>query len=204
MRHDPDKLTETLEDHPEQVVMDRLEVVREELHSAVRLFFGDRAFISAHLLACSAHEIIMRLAPTMGVDTLKAHLDQQLLEAVPESELALVRSYLDLPKNFAKHGSKNIKPRIKFRPDYTAGLLAMAVVDYTRLTGESTYGLNIATAFWAIRAPQAFSNLPPLQSKATREQIASMPFEQAFRLAQQAFTLVVSDGHFDKVFAGTG
>jgi len=109
----------------------KIDVVKKELETAIRLYFEYSDPISIHSLTCAAHGILSDLNrknkrnPMIVSDVLIA--DEYKKEW---------NNRLKRPQNFFKHADRDSKETIDFDPEITQYFIFDAVLKYHELTGE--------------------------------------------------------------------
>lgn len=152
--------------HIEYLRLNRRQICKTEINSAIRLFLFEEDPISAHVLASAANEIMSALSkgtPGVGLNDIRALMKEHAVAADLQEELF---SSLQHPYNFLKHSSSNPDVENDFSIEYVVMGLYTAVHSYKILFGKPSpemkvfYGL---VAAWRVR--QWWPDDPSFQEK---------------------------------------
>lgn len=173
----------------EHLQFTRKEVAQSEIESSIRLFFRFEDFVSAHLLASAATEILHQLSSSKIELTSKRALDKLLTDALGRDDAKTARQFLDLPYNFFKHSSPDLERKIHFRPEFTEVIIYSAAVDF-RITFGQISPLMAAYISWFMgRHPKSFPALPEEATNLLKDmQLSNVSFKQAIADARHLFS----------------
>jgi hypothetical protein len=144
---------------PAHVVVSRRDVAQTEIVQAVRLYFeGD--FVSAHVLASAAAEILHGLRKHAHKATSLANLEAKLREFIPE-EADEAMAFLKLPYNYLKHSDGDPDVKMHFRPAFVEVSVYHAIHDFEAVFADRAPEMIVFQTWFAGRHPDSFPNLPP-------------------------------------------
>ncbi len=119
------------------LALDKLEVARRQLETAVEMYFAGGDPVSIHTLTMAAYEILDNYAKAKQLPRMNmvVHLEKMFpAEAVPR-----LRRLMRKPQNFFKHANEDPGDTIDFNPDQTMFPLLDACLMYPVLSAsEST------------------------------------------------------------------
>jgi hypothetical protein len=127
----------------EYINLNRQEICRLEVNSAIRLFLIHKDPISAHLLACAATEIMTVLSNgnlEVGLNGLRDQLQKSVL---PDDDQKEVFDNLLHPYNFLKHSSSDPHVTNRFSVDYIGITVYMAIHSYKVLFGDLSSEMKV-------------------------------------------------------------
>lgn len=149
--------------------IDRQQVVREHLDSAVRMYFlGNRT--SAHLLAFAASAILRGVAEARGLKTHRHHF----LEALPKPDQVRMRKLLDQTYTYLKHADKDPEASyIAFDPKLTQLVIGAACKDYQEVFSDLTMPMMLFRADWYSEDPLKATGEPTFTPEFIRQKLES-------------------------------
>jgi hypothetical protein len=138
--------------------MDKMEVARRQLGTALALFLDDRDSASVHCLACGGGEIAEHLSRKAGVEPFFAHI---VLEHSPKLSEADLRSTRNAYWNAFKH-AKTKKDRDRddaallstFSDAENDHILFMGWLDYSRAAGSMPIEAQAFQAWYFAMYPE--------------------------------------------------
>jgi hypothetical protein len=144
-RFDPDELLR------HEIVIDKLDVARRQLESAIVMFFDDGDVVSQHTLISAAHGVVYDLAQQRGVGgSIK---DSPLVSA--ESKASFIKA-IHLPQNFFKHAKTDAGTKLAFRYQVSPFYLFDAIRLYVLLAGAATESMRVFFVWFQLRYPDLF------------------------------------------------
>jgi hypothetical protein len=133
--------------------IDKLEVARRHLITAIKMFFYDWDVVSLHLIVASAHQILDDISVHRGK---KYSIKQTKL--IQEMERKDFIKGINIPQNFFKHANKDPDSQIRFPYRMTPFLLFDAVRMYILLTGNTeSYENKVFLLWFQLRYPDLFT-----------------------------------------------
>jgi len=111
--------------------IDKLDAVRRQLRTAIRLFFEEKDSVSIYTLASAVVELLRDLLRPSGRGSFLK--DSDMIR--PEKK----REYLEIvnrPQNFFKHADQDPDDVLEFRPETVPFVLLDCVAMYQTLTGR--------------------------------------------------------------------
>lgn len=129
--------------HLEYLRLNRQEICKTEINSAVRLFLIDDDPISSHILASAANEIMGALSKGqagVGLNDMRAFLKEASVATELQEELF---SSLQHPYNFLKHSSSDASVENDFSVDYIVMGLYTAIHGYKALFGNPSPEMRV-------------------------------------------------------------
>ena len=139
---DPDELLSS------EIVIDKFDVARRQLESAVTMFFDKRDVVSLHTLISAAHVIVHDLAKQQGIHV--SIKDSQLIQ--PEKRKEFIKD-INRPQNFFKHARQDGGTKLVFRYRVSQLYLFDAVRLFVLIGGSVTYTLKIFLMYFQLRYP---------------------------------------------------
>lgn len=113
-----------------KITLDKIEVARRQLGSAIDLWFADGDPVAIHTLACAAHEVLAALLKRQGKSTLMFDPIWYQPGYAGEVKKALHKHY-----NFFKHADQDADASIEFPVGITEVFLLMAADGWRDLVG---------------------------------------------------------------------
>ncbi len=135
-----------------ELVVTKLDAAREQLDTAIQLFFREEAHVSQHTLLGAAHGVLRDVAASRGIK--KSFKDSPL---IVESERASYLKAVHLPQNFFKHADKDPNNRIAFRHKLMPLLALDAIVLWSALDQEPTYPMRVLLMWIQLEFPDLLS-----------------------------------------------
>jgi len=133
-----------------KVQVTKLEAAKNQLGTALDLFFQEEDIVSIHTLASAAHQILEDIAKEKKVDSIR----EEFLKSVPLDKKTLVRDVLRSPANFLKHADRDSNQVLHFPTLATEMVLLDAYVMYTKLTDEKFHLGTIFQVWFYINYPE--------------------------------------------------
>jgi hypothetical protein len=137
--------------------VNKTEVVRRQLHEAVRLFFEDRDRVVIHTVIASAHQILFDIGKTKGIRSILKNT-----EALRGRELQEYLKAVNYPYNFFKHADRDPETKINIGPleRFTSDFIMDAIVMLQQLTGEIPLAAKVFWFWFVSKYPQEFEDCP--------------------------------------------
>lgn len=134
----------------------KIMAARQQLVTAIDLFFANRDPISIFSLAANAWEVVDALCLKSGTESLSA----QARENVPVGK-DLKRTYVNAPyRNFFKHADFDPHASLEPIPDtHLESLLFLAVEDYIRLNARSPVHLQVFQLWYLAKYPEKLADV---------------------------------------------
>jgi hypothetical protein len=162
------------------VVFSRRDVARTEIVQAIRLYL-ERDFISAHLLASAATEILHALRTRAHKTTSLADLETKLRQFMTPAEVAETMSFVKLPYNFMKHSGSDPDLQMHFRPGLVEVGVYHAIHDFEAVFADRTPEMLMFQTWFMARHPGSFIHLPAdAQQKLQDMDLAAASDAEAF------------------------
>lgn len=135
-----------------ELVITKLDAAREQLDTAIRLFFREEAHVSQHTLLAAAHGVLRDVAASRGIK--KSFKDSPL---IAESERASYLKAVHFPQNFFKHADKDPNNRIAFRYKLMPLLALDTIVLWSALNQEPTHPMRVLLMWIQLEFPDLLS-----------------------------------------------
>ncbi len=185
---------------PNKIALNKTEVARRQLGTAIDLWFNDGEPVAIHTLACAAHELLASLLKKQGKSALMFDPAYYNPGFAGEVKKALHQHY-----NFFKHADKDAEAGIEFPVGLTDMFLLMGIEGWRDLVGKREPS-HFAYWFWnMVHNPEIMklrdrqSGEPmPIPSEVVREFI-TMPKKQFKMLSIIAFEQDTSGGWFSSL-----
>ena len=126
-------------------------VARQQLATAIELFFAGRDAVSIYSLAANAWEVVDALCIKTGVNSMSI----QARGYVPSGK-DLKRNYINSPhRNFFKHADNDAEQILEpLKQSHVEGLLFLAVEDYIRLNRRSPIQMQVFQLWYLAKHPE--------------------------------------------------
>jgi hypothetical protein len=136
----------------EELVVDKLDVARRQLESAITMFFADGDVVSQHTLISAAYGIVYDLGKHRGIGG--SVKDSPLVR--PEDRRAFITA-IHLPQNFFKHASTDYGARLAFRYQISHFFLFDAIRLFVLLNRGATDKMKVFLVWFQLRYPDLYS-----------------------------------------------
>ena len=134
--------------------LDKSEVARRQLITAIELFFHDKDAVSAHTLSQAAHEILDELCVKAG---LQRGVVSEGLKNLDDTTRKKYRDQINEAKNYFKHADRDADCVLEWDPEVAIHFIIDAVSLYKRLSnGKSTCEMFIFSFWYRATYPQLF------------------------------------------------
>lgn len=140
-----------------KVTISKLDAARQQMETAVRLYFSHGDPISIHTLVAASYNVLRDLNKKCGGVGLV--VKEQFLEAVKDECQKEMQARLNAAENFFKHADRDADSSFDFNPDVTELLLFEACSVYFRLSREYPLPLRLFQ-WWFMANNQDLFNLP--------------------------------------------
>ena len=155
----------------EELELNKTNVARRQLETAIELFFREQDPVSIHTLTAAAYEVLADVARGRGQ---RMNLAEQLETLFPEEVANKLARLMRKPQNFFKHAERDVNASITFKPKQTADLLLDACTKFPEIAGYSTSAMTVFVYWYVIN-----NDLP---YKMTADQKSAFEnLEKAFR-----------------------
>ncbi len=131
----------------------KIEAVRRQLRTAIRMFFEDGDSVSIHTLTAAGHELLRGLLKLKGEGSFMKDSDVVRPDFRKEWVAAINRA-----QNFFKHADRDVDEVLEFNPEITTFLLFDCALMYHKLTGRFLRELWIFTGWVALIYPRFFKD----------------------------------------------
>lgn len=135
----------------------KLDGVRQQLLTAVRLYFTTDDWPSIHTLSAAALEVVLDLSEKQGCsDTFR---DWVRVLVMPEHQKLFMRKFR-AAANFLKHADRDSESAHDFNSEATENVLFLAIYHYRQLATESIAQFELYLRWWRICHPEVFDLTP--------------------------------------------
>lgn len=135
-----------------EIVVTKFDAAKEQLDTAIQLFFKEEAPISQYTLLGAAHGVLRDVAASKGIK--KSFKDSPL---IGESERASYLKAVHMPQNFFKHADKDPNNRIAYRYKLMPLLALDAIVLWVALDQAPTYPMRVMLMWIQLEFPDLLS-----------------------------------------------
>ncbi|MBN2286332.1 MAG: hypothetical protein JXI43_07780 [Tissierellales bacterium] len=141
----------------DNLLIDKLDVVRRQIKEAVRLFFEERDRVVIHTIIASAHQILFDIGKKSDV---KSAVKNTMGLRNPEIQKYL--KTINYPYNFFKHADRDPKAKINIGPlnRLTSDFIMDAIVMLQQLAENIPTEAKVYWFWFVSKYPQEFDNLP--------------------------------------------
>ena len=155
----------------------KLDVVAMQLKVAVTLFFQGSSPVAIHTLVAAAHQILVDLGKTQGIDS-----SIKNTVGLSNSEVQEFLRTINYPSNYFKHADRDSDENIDIDllPQLTQDFIMDAVVMLQGLSGDIPFEAKVFWYWFVSKYPQWFDNLPDDSEVAKIQSLrmADMSFEE--------------------------
>ncbi len=124
---------------------------RSQIETSIDLFLRHSDYISAHVLAWSAVEMLRGIAKTQGKETFHERLEDH----IRSEYLKDWRDHLKSHYNWAKHADRDPERILDdFRPETTSWTLFAACLDYSEIYSQRTWTMFVFHHWFLCRNPK--------------------------------------------------
>ncbi len=134
------------------IFITKLDAAKNQLETAIQLFFQNGDAVSIHTLVRAAHEILEVLCA--GKD--KKSMMKGILENVKEDKVDELMATINEPKNFFKHATRDPAQKIEFNPESSDLFLWDGCKLYEALTGEMPKTFYLFNLWFSLSHPNLF------------------------------------------------
>jgi len=117
-----------------KLTISKLDVVKRQLETVIRLYFSNGDPVSIHTLTAAAYNVIRDINDKRGGEPLL--VKEQFLDYIKEDHKEEVRKKINKAENFFKHAIRDHDSTIDFNPDESEMLILEACTTYFKLSGE--------------------------------------------------------------------
>lgn len=157
----------------------KLDAVRRQLETAIRLYFSNGDPVSIHTLAAAAYNITRDINKKMGSSPLL--IKELFLKCVREGHEEEVRKKLNEAENFFKHAERDHQAVIDFNPELSEMFVLEACSAYYKLRGEFPPLFKLFQS-WFIANHQDLFSFPDEQAR-----VVTMVGEDVIQLGREGY-----------------
>lgn len=143
----------------------KLDTVRRQLDTAIRLYFSSADPISIHTLAAAAHRVMKDINSKAGAEPM---LRDRLVSMFYPKDRKTVRRKLVEAENFFKHAEHDHDQTLEFRPEITEFLLFDTGLKYIAMTGEDMPTFQVFSIWFMLHGIGKDLAIPSEVDKARR------------------------------------
>jgi hypothetical protein len=147
------------------IIISKLDTVRRQLDTAIRLYFSSADPISIHTLAAAAHRVMKDINSKAGGDPM---LRDKLVSMFYPKDRKTVRRKLAEAENFFKHADHDHGQTLKFKPGITEFLLFDTGLKYIAMTGEDMPTFQVFSIWFMLHGIGKNIAIPSEVDKARR------------------------------------
>lgn len=157
----------------------KLDAVRRQLETAIRLYFSNGDPVSIHTLTAAAYNITRDINKKMEGSPLL--IKELFLKCVREGHEERIRKKLNEAENFFKHADRDHQAVIDFNPELSEMLVLEACSAYYKLSGEFPPLFKLFQS-WFIANHQDLFNFPDEQAK-----VIAMAGQNVIKLGREGY-----------------
>lgn len=139
----------------------KLDAVRRQLETAVRLYFAYGDPVSIHTLSAAAYNVVQDI--NSHKEGLRLIAKDRFLDYIKEGHEKEVRTLINSAENFFKHADRDHESTLDFNPAQTDFLTFEASVVYRQLSGENPPLLRLYEVWFISQHPNLFKFKPDQQ-----------------------------------------
>jgi hypothetical protein len=143
----------------EDIILNKLDVAKKQLETAIYLYFHYGDPISIHTLTAAAYNIVRDICKKTGLPPVL--IKGLLIDLVKQEKKKEFISILNKAENYFKHADKNHKDTLTFNPGQTELLIYDACSKYHELIGNYFPIFFLFQAWFLVNNPSLFFGLPP-------------------------------------------
>jgi hypothetical protein len=129
--------------------MDKLHVAREQLSTALELFFANEKPVSVHTLAGAAREILERACRLAGKRSFIDDICDDLPDMTREKLYRIINEYRNAFKHYKPEDQERDEEILKnFTDEKNDHMLFLAVWDYMQFAGRLTVAIQVFQAWY--------------------------------------------------------
>ena len=132
----------------------KIDAVRRQLETAIRLYFSSGDPVAIHTLTAAAYNIMRDLSRQR--DGAPLLVKDKLLEHVKPEAVKMLRNKLNEAENFFKHANRDHDNSLDFNPDQSETLIWDACSAYYNHTGEYTPLFRLYLGWYMANHPKIF------------------------------------------------
>jgi len=135
--------------------IDKLDIVSRQIKEAVRLFFEQRDIVVIHTIVASAHQILIDLGKSKGVESAVKNT-----AALKGDEIQSFLRSINYPYNFLKHADRDLDAKINIGPleRFMQDFIMDAIVMLQRLCGDIPIEAKFFWFWFVSKYPQEFDD----------------------------------------------
>ena len=142
------------ESQENRITLNKLEVARRQLETAIQMYFLGGEPVSTHTLATSALEVLSGLNNARKGSPMLS--DLECSGAIRPDQLKLARSVFRGAQNFFKHADKDPEGVLDFNPEATAFYLHDAVEKYREMSKENPPVMRVFALWFRVQWTEVF------------------------------------------------
>ncbi len=139
----------------DELVLSKIDVVRRQLNTGIRLFFFDWDPVALHTVVTAGYEVARDLAHSNGIK--KSIKDSPLLS---ESERKKFIDTVNYPQNFFKHADRDPLSKMAFRYRLIPLFILDAVLQYIAIGEELTHEMKVFLMWMQLKYPSLLRYKP--------------------------------------------
>lgn len=157
----------------------KLDAVKRQLDTAIRLYFSDGDPVSIHTLTAAAYNILRDISEKKATDPML--IKTRMLDYVRPEHHKEIIAKINEAENFFKHADRDHDVALDFNPEMTELLIIDACAQYKKLTSEEPPLFIIYRVWFTANHPDAFI-LADEFKEALKASIVQMERAQYFSL----------------------
>src|SRR6266852_3470274 len=142
------------ESRENRITLNKLEVARRQLETAIQMYFNGGDPLSTHSLATAALEVLSGLNNARKGSPMLSDLESS--GAIRPDKLELARRVFRGAQNFFKHADKDPEGVLDFNPEATAFYLHDAVEKYRELSKENPPIVRVFALWFRVQWTEVF------------------------------------------------
>ncbi len=124
---------------------------RSQIETSIDLFLRHSDYVSAHVLAWAAVEMLRGVAKAQGKETFHERME----DYIKEEHLKEWRDILKNHYNFAKHADRDPERILDdFRPELTSWVIFAGCLDYPKIYSQRTWPMLVFQSWFLCRNPK--------------------------------------------------
>ncbi|MDB6068111.1 MAG: hypothetical protein JWR26_4319 [Pedosphaera sp.] len=137
-----------------RISLNKFEVARRQLETAIAMYFNGGDVVSAHTLATAALEVLRGLNNALKGSPMVSDLEASGI--IRPDKLEDARRAVRGAQNFFKHADKDPTGTLDFNPDTTAFYILDGVEKYRELSRQNPPVMRVFALWFRVQWPEAF------------------------------------------------
>ena len=137
-----------------EFTVSKLDAAKQQLETAIRLYFSDGEPVSIHTLTAAAYNILRDVTKHKGLEPMLIK-GQMLDYVIPEYRKMIAEKTVEA-ENFFKHADRDHEATLDFNPDMSEFLIIDACAQYKKLAGEEPPLFLIYRVWFTANRPDFF------------------------------------------------